>query len=157
VLSVKITERQPVALWRTRDGLAAVDIDGVVTGAVAQRAARSDLPLVAGRGASAALPEALRIFAAAAPADARVTGLVRVGERRWDLVLDRDQRILLPERGAVDALERVMLLAQVQDLLDRDIAAVDMRLPDRPTIRMTQAARDEWRRMIKFTAEASGQ
>ena len=57
----------------------------------------------------------------------RLRGLVRMGERRWDLVLDRDQRILLPEDGAVEALERVIALDEAQDILSRDILQVDLR------------------------------
>ncbi len=157
VLTARITEREPVALWRTRGGLAVVDIDGVVIGTVAHRGERAELPILAGKGADGRLPEALDIFRASKPLSERVVGLVRVGERRWDMVLDRDQRILLPERGAVRALERVILLAQVQDMLDRDLALVDMRLPQRPTIRMTEAAQEEWWRIRRLSAEASEQ
>ena len=37
-------------------------------------------------------------------------GLVRVGDRRWDLVLDRNQKIMLPEQNAPAALERLIAL-----------------------------------------------
>jgi len=157
VLVVEVDERQPVALWRNRAGLGVVDIDGVVINWIAGRAGRSDLPIVAGEGAETMLPEALDILRAAAPLGERVKGLVRMGERRWDVVLDRDQRILLPENGPVRALERVIVLDQVQDMLARDLAVVDMRLSDRPTIRMTEAAMKEWWRVIKLSAEAEKQ
>jgi cell division protein FtsQ len=55
-------------------------------------------------------------------------------------VLDTDARVLLPEEGAVPALERVIALHQAQDMLDRDVAVVDMRLGDRPTLRVGPAA-----------------
>ena len=84
-------------------------------------------------------------------------GLVRMGDRRWDVVLDRDQRIMLPEDRPVRALERVIVLNQVQDMLERDLAMVDMGLSDRPTIRMTEAAMEEWWRVIKLSAEAEEQ
>ncbi|KGB80461.1 hypothetical protein JT55_18935 [Rhodovulum sp. NI22] len=70
-----------------------------------------------------------------------------MGERRWDVVLDRDQRILLPERGAVEALERVIALDQAEDMLERDLMAVDMRNADRPTLRMSPEAVEELRRV----------
>jgi cell division protein FtsQ len=56
------------------------------------------------------------------------------------MVLDNDLRILLPPERAVAALERVIALHQAQDLLDRDLAVVDMRLGDRPTIRLNPTA-----------------
>lgn len=153
-LEARITERQPVAIWRSRDGLGVVDAKGVVIGVLNNRAERSDLPVIAGEGADRVVPEALEILRAAAPLADRLRGLVRMGERRWDVVLDRDQRILLPERDPVRALERVIVLADVQDMLERDVAAVDMRLGQRPTIRMNENAIEEWRRVTKMTLGA---
>lgn len=140
ILDVDVTPRVPVAVWRRQDGLHLVDADGVLIGMIDARAARADLPLIAGDGAADAIAEALVLFATADPIAPRVRGLVRMGERRWDLVLDRDQRILLPGARAVEALERVIVLAQAQDMLERDIAVVDMRHAKRPTIRLTQTA-----------------
>ncbi len=42
----------------------------------------------------------------------------------------------------------------VQDMLERDVAAVDMRLGQRPTIRMNENAIKEWRRVTKMTVGA---
>jgi cell division protein FtsQ len=67
-----------------------------------------------------------------------------MGERRWDLVLDRNQRILLPEQGAVEALERVIALDGPQDILSRDIKRVDLRLGARPTVQMSAYATRMW-------------
>lgn len=156
VLVAEVSERDPVALWRTREGLSVVDLEGVRIAALDTRLARPDLPLVAGKGADEAIPEALRILAAAAPLEGRVRGIVRMGERRWDLVLDRDQRILLPERNPVRAIERVIVLGDVQDMLERDLVAVDMRLGARPTIRMNARAVEEWWRVTTFTAGDDG-
>ncbi|KRS14627.1 cell division protein FtsQ [Roseovarius atlanticus] len=154
VLVAHVEERQPVAVWRSREGLGVVDIEGVVIGDIAQRADRADLPVIAGKGATEAVPEALAILQAASPLRARLRGLVRMGERRWDVVLDRGQRILLPETDPVRALERVIVLAEVQDMLERDLAAVDMRLASRPTIRMNENAVSEWWRVTKMTVGA---
>jgi len=151
VLMAEILERQPVVLWRTREGLGALDIEGIVVSEPASRADRPDLPLIVGEGADKRVAEALEILRAAAPLEARVRGLVRMGERRWDLVLDRDQRILLPETNPVQALERVLVLNDVHDMLARDLAAVDLRLSGRPTIRMTPRAVEDWWRVTKMT------
>mgnify|MGYP002653029208 CR=1 FL=1 len=150
----QVEERQPVAVWRSRDGLGVVDMEGVVIGDIAHRADRADLPVIAGKGATRAVPEAMAILQAAAPLRSRLRGLVRMGERRWDVVLDRGQRILLPETDPVRALERVIVLAEVQDMLERDLAAVDMRLASRPTIRMNENAVSEWWRVTNMTVGA---
>ena len=154
VLTAKITERDPVAIWRHFDGLGVVDAEGVVVDELESRAARPDLPLIVGEGADRAVSEALDILRAAAPLQARLRGLVRMGERRWDVVLDRGQRILLPETNPVRALERVIVLDQVQEALARDVVAIDMRLADRPTLRMTENAVEEWWQVTKMTVGA---
>ncbi len=146
ILSVVITERQPVAIWRQADGLTMVDETGHRVAGLFERGDRADLPLIAGQGADLATPEALEILAAAGPISGRIRGLVRMGERRWDIVLDRNQRILLPEGQPVRALERLLALDQAQDMLARDLAAVDLRLPTRPTLRLTPYAMNELRR-----------
>jgi cell division protein FtsQ len=99
-----------------------------------------DLPLIAGEGANAAVPEALALLAAAGPIQPRLRGMVRMGERRWDIVLDRDQRILLPEGDPVPALERVIALDKAETLLARDVIAVDLRNEDRPVLRLAPDA-----------------
>ena len=154
VLVAAVSEREPVAVWRSHDGVGAVDEQGIVVDELGSRAARADLPLIVGPGADRAVPEALEILRAAAPLQDRLRGLVRMGERRWDVVLDRGQRIMLPEEQPVRALERVIVLDDVQDALARDVVAVDMRLDGRPTLRMTQNAVEEWWQVTKMTVGA---
>jgi cell division protein FtsQ len=72
-------------------------------------------------------------------------------------VLDRDQRIMLPEDEPALALERVIALDQAQEMLDRDLVTVDMRLAQRPTIRMNEGAVKTWWKIKDFVAEANGQ
>ena len=144
VLQIDVIERTPAVLWRSAGGLSMLDAGGMHIAEVASRAAHPDLPLIAGEGADARVAEALDLISAAAPLGARLRGLVRMGERRWDVVLDRDQRILLPPDQPVQALERVLALDHAQDMLDRDVQVVDMRLAERPTLRMSALATQEW-------------
>lgn len=140
ILQVNISQRQPVAVFRSPEGLKLIDGEGVLIQNVMARADRSDLPLITGDGAREALDEGLEIYHVAGPLLPRLRGVVRMGERRWDVILDDGQRILLPTGDAVAAFERVVALNQAQDLLDRDVAVVDMRHPARPTIRMNEQA-----------------
>ncbi len=149
ILAAELRQREPVALWRSRDGLSVIDIEGARISSAHSRAERADLPVVVGIGADKAVNEAIDILAAANPLEPRLRGLVRMGERRWDVVLDRGQRILLPEENPVQALEQVIVLDQVQDMLARDLVVVDMRLAARPTLRMSRHAVDEWWRVTK--------
>ena len=140
VLVVEVDERVPVAVWRSDDGVALLDKTGYRVATVPSRVSRPDLPLVAGLGADAAIPEALRLYDVARPIRDRVRGFIRVGERRWDVVLDRGQSIKLPETQAVTALKKVIELDVAQDLLERDISVVDFRNSQRPVLRLGQTA-----------------
>jgi cell division protein FtsQ len=146
VLEVTITERLPVAVWRTDAGLTLVDEGGHRVAGLVARADRPDLPLVAGDGADRAMAEALALVAAAGPLTPRIRGLVRMGERRWDIVLDRNQRVMLPAHDPVPALERLLALDQAQDLMNRDLLTVDLRLDHRPILRLTPHALTALRR-----------
>ncbi len=140
VLVVEVDERVPVAVWRFDNGLALLDKTGHRVASVPSRVVRPDLPLVAGLGADAAIPEALQLYGVARPIRDRLRGFLRVGERRWDVVLDRGQTIKLPETQAVTALKKVIELDVAQDLLERDISVVDFRNSQRPVLRLGQTA-----------------
>ncbi|MCF6445237.1 cell division protein FtsQ/DivIB [Nereida sp. MMG025] len=147
VLQVQVNERVPVAVWRHREGLELRDAEGALVKKIASRNDYPHLPLIAGEGAADQITQALDLFAAANPIANRVQGLVRLGDRRWDVVLDTGQRIMLPTDDPVTALERVIILDRAQDMLNRDITVVDMRLGARPTLRMGEAANSDLRRI----------
>lgn len=135
VLSVNIVERVPVAVWRNEDGLQLIDPEGHRVVGLATRVERPELPLVVGKGANKSIEEALALYEASGPIKDRLRGFLWVGERRWDVVLTRDQRILLPEDGALQAFHAVIALDGSQELLERDISVVDFRNPERPVLR----------------------
>lgn len=140
VLDVEIVERIPAIVWRGREALELLDDTGHRVSALETRTQRAELPLIAGDGADRAVPEALELFAASGPLNSRLRGLLRVGERRWDVILDRGQRVMLPENGAVAALERILALDKINDLLNRDVLIVDLRDARRPTLRLSSDA-----------------
>jgi cell division protein FtsQ len=146
ILQVDITERTPVMLWRTADRIDMLDAGGFRVASLVARSDRPDLPLIAGEGANRVTDEAMAVLAAASPLEARIRGLVRISDRRWDIVLDRNQRILLPAENPVAAIERLLVLDQAQDILARDVAAVDLRIAARPVLRLTPQAQLQLRR-----------
>ena len=137
VLQVNVTERLPALVWRAPDGVWLVDAGGHRVAGIGARSLRGHLPLIAGEGAAARAAEALALVQAAGPLVPRLRGLVRMGDRRWDMVLDRDQRLMLPEDNPVRALERLIALDQAEGILSRDITAVDLRNDRRPTLRLS--------------------
>lgn len=148
VLLVRVEERRPVAVWRSARGLHALDGEGRALRGLPDRAARPDLPLVAGEGADRAVPEALALHAVAGPLGEDLRGLVRMGERRWDAVLDDGLRIMLPQKGAVAALERAAALEAAEDLTGRAVTHLDLRDPTRPVVRLARTAEAEMARVL---------
>jgi cell division protein FtsQ len=149
ILFIDVSERKPAFVWRKRDGLELLDETGHYVRSITARMDYPDLPLVAGEGADKNIAVARALLASAMPLADRLRGLIYVGERRWDLALDRNQRIMLPAEGAVQALEKVLILNDTQELLDRAISVVDMRLSERPTLRLNDGTSSVLLRQIK--------
>ncbi|WP_456388674.1 cell division protein FtsQ/DivIB [Profundibacter sp.] len=147
VLQINVVERIPAVVWRSYEGVILLDAEGHRVKSVVDRAMHPELPLIAGQGADKHIVQALDILAATGPLAVRVRGIEWMGERRWDLVLDRKQRILLPEDAPIAALERVIALSKAQDMLARDLTIIDMRNGHRPTIRIAEGAIAELRRI----------
>ncbi len=144
-LRIDIVPRVPAILHRLDGTLTVLDDSGARVKAAASREDFPDLPLIAGEGAEAHVPEALQLLRIASAIAPRIRGLVRVGNRRWDLMLDRDQVVMLPEENAAAALARVMALDTAEDILARDVTAVDLRDGRRPILRLSPSALDKLR------------
>ncbi|OYU18179.1 MAG: cell division protein FtsQ [Rhodobacteraceae bacterium PARR1] len=155
VLQVLITERVPALVWREGERIEMLDATGARVAGLSARDDRPDLPLIAGDGADHAAAEALELFTIAQGITPRMRGLVRVGERRWDIVLDRNQKIMLPEQNAPAALERLIALDKAEDLLARDILTVDLRNEKRPVLRLAPSAMNERRNAMGIETSGS--
>ena len=151
-IKVKVTERPPFAVWQWQGDLSVIDAEGVVIGPASQDDYAA-LPLVVGTGANkeaAALFELLARWPALRP---RMRAAVRVADRRWNIRLFNGVDIRLPEVGVAAALDELAALEESYGLLQRDIAAVDLRLSDRITIRLSHPAAEQ-RRAAQGKAKA---
>jgi cell division protein FtsQ len=129
-----ITERTPFAIWQHRGRFALIDRQGrVIVRDAVERFAH--LPLVVGEGAAGEAATLLGVLAMYPEVQQRVTAAVRVNQRRWNLRLASGADVLLPEGHEAAALERLLALHQEVQVLDRQLIAVDLRLPDRMVLR----------------------
>lgn len=137
-IHVVVTERTPYALWQRQGRFALIDRTGrvIVENDVAPFA---ELPLVVGAGAAPVAASLLDEIARFPEVRLRVTAAIRVAERRWNLRLASGADVLLPEGAEVAAIERLAALHRDAGLLDRGLAAIDMRLPDRLVLRPVPA------------------
>lgn len=137
-LRVQVSERAAAAVWRVDGEPVLIDRGGAVIEPAFSRRDHPDLPLIAGEGANAAVEEALAVLSVAGPLAPRVRGLVRVGDRRWNVALDHGLTLMLPAEAPVVAMAEAAALQAREGLFDRDLAAVDMRLPGAPVLRLTE-------------------
>jgi cell division protein FtsQ len=138
-LSIDITERKAFALWQDDKRVSVIAEDGAVLEPYVARRFIG-LPLVVGKGAEARAKDFLHLIAAYPQLKQSVKAVVLVGERRWNLRLASGLDIRLPETGVEAALDRLTRLDRDDRLLSRDIVAVDLRLPDRVTVRLSDEA-----------------
>lgn len=129
-----IEERVPFALWQNHGRFAVIDRQGrVILRDAVERFAH--LPLVVGEGAASEAATLLGVLARYPEVQRRTTAAVRVNGRRWNLRLGSGADVLLPEGHEPAALERLVSLHRDTQVLDRALAAVDLRLPDRMVLR----------------------
>ena len=143
-------EREPAALWQFNGEIKVIAADGTVIDEMKDDR-YANLPLVVGESANAHLQEYLDLIAASGPLGERVKAGTYVSGRRWTLKLDGVD-IRLPEAEPVVALARLVVLEQRNRLLEKDIIAVDLRMPDRVVLRLTEeaaAARAEAQKKMK--------
>ncbi len=140
-IRVELTERRPFAIWQYHEKFQLIDRAGeVVTNEDVTSFA--DLPVVVGQGAPAHAAEILGLLNTVPDIRDRLAALVRVGERRWNLQLKNRIVVMLPEGHEAAALARLQELQTTQQLLDRPLVFVDMRLPDRLAVRARPAEPD---------------
>lgn len=138
-IRVTLEERQPFAIWQRDGKFSVIDHDGKVV-ATDSIGAFGRLPLVVGPGADRAAPVMIAALRAAPEVQERVHALVRVSERRWNLRLRNGTDVLLPEGQEVAAINRLAELQAKQALMDRPLAAIDLRLPDKLVLRLPPGA-----------------
>jgi cell division protein FtsQ len=137
-LEVAIEERTPYAIWQKNGQTYVVDNEGVVL-APALREAYPGLSLVVGDGAGQNAAELFNQLVAYDDLTQKLLAAIRVGDRRWTLKLTSGTEILLPDDNIPEALDSLVKLDRERGLLKRDIAAVDLRLLDRITVRLRAA------------------
>ncbi|MDX2072900.1 MAG: cell division protein FtsQ/DivIB [Alphaproteobacteria bacterium] len=135
-LYIRIVEREPVALWQNQGELSLVDDKGVVMQGIDIEPYRK-LPLIVGDGAPSHIGELMQIMAASPELASRFASAIRVGDRRWNIRLQNDIEVKLPEEGAAGALARLMEMDKAEQILARDIKVIDLRVPDRVFIKLS--------------------
>ena len=142
VLQIDISERIPAFIWRRDDVISVIDENGKFIRLATSRLDYPELPLVIGEAANLSIADISSLMEDNHYFLDQVRAFVRVGERRWDLVLDNNLRIMLPQTEFLAAFDRLMLMSQSGSLFSNQISSIDMRIVERPTVRVGAVSLD---------------
>jgi cell division protein FtsQ len=137
-LEIAFVEREAFALWQKDGRVSLIAADGTVLAPFADRQYAS-LPLVVGPGAERKAKDFLTVLGRYPAIRDEVRASILVGDRRWNLKLRNGIDVRLPETNIEQGLELLARLDRDKHLLTRDITAVDLRLPDRVTVRLSDS------------------
>lgn len=133
-IKVKIEERVPYAIWQHKGKHYWIDTDGVKITEI-EVSNRPDLPLIVGKGAATAAHQLFAELKDNPELKRRMSVAFRVAERRWTLKLKNGVEIWLPEQKIGAAFREIIRLEEKYQILSGRVTRIDLRLPDRVTIR----------------------
>jgi cell division protein FtsQ len=154
-LQITVTEREAFALWQKAGRLSVIAADGTVLAPYISRR-YANLPLVVGDGADTRAKEFLAVLDRHPELRANVRAAVLVAERRWNLRLRSGVDVRLPEFEVEHALDQLTTLERDDKLSSRDITAIDLRLSDRVTVRLSDAAAQARDELLKKKQKPKG-
>jgi cell division protein FtsQ len=154
-LQINIVERKAFALWQQDGRLSVIADDGAVLEPYVTRRFVS-LPLVVGKGAETRARDFLALLAQYPQVHDVTKAVVFVGQRRWNLRLKDGLDVRLPENDLDKALAELSRLDKEDHLFSRDIVAVDMRLPDRLTVQLSDDAAKAREELFKKPKKKAG-
>lgn len=154
-IAINLTEREPYALWQVKGELFLIAQDGTVIDKM-DDGRFANLPLVVGADANLKAKDYLALLTEAGPFAAHIRAGSLVAGRRWNLKLDTGTDIRLPEQGAGAAVKRLVGLEQDFRITEKDLIAIDMRQPDRVTMRLTEEAATTRAEQLKSKTKKKG-
>lgn len=145
VLQINVVEKSAAFIWRKDNVISVIDETGSFIRIANSRVDYPKLPLVVGEAADLAVSEISSLMQANEYFKDHVRAFIRVGERRWDLILENNLRIMLPQKEFLAAFDRLMLMNEAGSLMSGKLSNIDMRLMERPTVRVDTVSVDPLR------------
>lgn len=138
-LLIDIRERVPFAIWQQDGQVQVISEDGTPIETLSDpRFLR--LPHVVGPDANLRVKEFAALIESAPDLKDQIRAGILVSKRRWTLKLQNGIDIKLPEVAPDAALKAFAKVEREQGITKRAVLAVDLRLSDRVTVRLTEEA-----------------
>ena len=128
-IRITLQERMPVALLQTAKGHELIDGSGAVI-RDADTHAFTHLKVVSGTAAAQRAGGILDILRTEPELFANVWAISLQSERRWDVHLRNGITIHLPESDPRTAWSRLAIMDHKKQIIGRDIAVIDLRIPE---------------------------
>lgn len=135
---VKIKERSPVAIWYHQSKKFALDEHGSVI-EISDSSMFKNLLRVSGAEAPKHLVHLIALLGKFPQLKSQITAAKHLRADRWDISIGQIE-IRLPETNLEKALTSLEKLETQYHFTQRDIATIDMRLPDQLILRLTPEA-----------------
>jgi len=132
---VVLKERTPVAIWQHQRKFLLVDRHGVVIGPK-ERGEHSDLKIIIGDDAPKHAAELMAMLAREPEMMRRVTHATWVSGRQWTIRIENMIDVKLPADNPETAWQKLVDMERDFRVLKRDISTVDLRVPEKTTVRV---------------------
>jgi cell division protein FtsQ len=152
-IEIRLKERDAFGIWQHGSELSLIEKNGSVIAPLRDNKFAA-LPLFVGRDAETGAAGFMQQLDAWPEIRNKVKAYVRISGRRWDLHLNNGIIIKLPEDNVAKALHLLSRLDAEQQVMSRDISAIDLRLSDRTTIQLTQAATERRQAAVEAREKA---
>ena len=140
-LEVKITEREPFALWQRDGQISVIARDGTVLDP-ADPEHFATLPFVVGEEANLHAEAYAALVDSMGDLGAKVKAGVWIAGRRWNFHMAGGIDVKLPYDQPQKALRTLTDLQRTARILDKDLMFIDLRQPGRVAARLTVDAMD---------------
>ena len=134
-ISLTLVERTPMARWQTNRMLKLIDDHGDVI-PVVDLTSFSNLPIIIGKNAPKIAGQILRTLSSEPHLFRRVKSLTLVSDRRWDVELDNQINVHLPEKNPGKAWTHLATVEQGHNIFGDQVQGIDMRLENQLIIKI---------------------
>jgi cell division protein FtsQ len=132
---VVLKEREPIAIWQHQKKFLLVDRRGAVIGPK-EADQYPDLKIIIGEDAPKHAAELLSMIEREPEMMRRVTHATWVSGRQWNIRIENAIDIKLPADNPEAAWQKLLDMERDYRVLERDITTVDLRVPEKTTVRV---------------------
>ena len=134
-ISLSLVERVPLARWQKNRQLSLIDIQGDIIPRV-DLAKFLHLPIIIGENAPKLARQILKILSKEPHLFRRVRSVTLVSDRRWDVRLDNQIDVHLPEKNPQKAWAHLATVEHGHSILGSEVQGIDMRLENQLIIKL---------------------